>query len=132
LRGLSAATKTGVQDQPIFQRKLQGCSSFKVIEVAIAYDSSLCSKFFGSSQDTAQAVVDVIAQASAFYEVFCYKVRLVHLEGYCESSTDPYRQLLESSTDVCGTGTAENLLYQFFLYWVSLRDISPRRACRES
>jgi len=57
------------------------CSSFIVVEVAIAYDSSFCSFFGGSPEEATSAVQMIIAQTSLKYKRICVKVVLSHVEG---------------------------------------------------
>lgn len=95
-----------------------GCSSYKVIEVAIAYGSRFCN-FFGSA-DRANAVVQTTVAASSlmFQQTgLCTKLELVHLEGYCNAYSDPYRDMFSGS--VCDGD--DGMLEQVRRYWVANR-----------
>lgn len=108
--------KERVASSDRFNRNLAVCSSYDIIKVAIAYESRFCSKS-GGSQGAYNAVVDVVAQASIKYEELCAKVQISHLEGYCDSATDPYYNMFAG--DICGT--AGSVLTQFKDYWVRRR-----------
>lgn len=85
------------------ERNLQsGCSSFRVIEVAIAYESSYCSAVGGASNANA-AVQQIVARASTLYENnFCGKIEISHLEGFCNADSDPYRAGVLLNNSGCG------------------------------
>ena len=96
-----------------------GCSSTKIIEVAIAYDSQFCS-FFGGSERANAVVQQTISETSQIYErQLCTKIELVHLEGYCNRNNDPYRNMFSRS--VCDQNDDRSLIKQVQQYWVSNR-----------
>jgi hypothetical protein len=101
------------------KRKLQsGCSSFRVIEVAIAYESSYCSDMGGASNANA-AVQQIVAKASTLYQNnFCAKIEISHLEGFCNSGSDPYRAGVLLNNSGCGS---TGLLDFFASFWSSNR-----------
>ncbi|KAL3938791.1 MAG: hypothetical protein SGBAC_006377, partial [Bacillariaceae sp.] len=115
LKGFSIGGIRGDEDElfpdPSFaddsgNRKLQqGCSSYKVVEVAIAYDSSFCSRVAGGSSDTARSVVEeTVARAALLFEEICIRVRLSYLEGCCDPSQDPYRKVTAGTfNNACGS-----------------------------
>lgn len=58
-----------------------GCSSLRVIEVAIAYESSFCSDMGGAANANA-AVQQIVSRASALYQTeLCAKIEISHLES---------------------------------------------------
>ena len=73
------------------------CSTFRVMDVAIAYDSSFCNHYGGAAK-TESYIADVVAGASKYFEVdgLCTTLRLSHVEGYCNPATDIYRELLDN------------------------------------
>jgi hypothetical protein len=79
-------TSTGRELQPT-------CSSLRVIEIAIAYDSSFCTKYEDASAAQSQ-VEAIVALASQQYEVpgLCTTLQISKIEGYCDPSTDVYRK----------------------------------------
>ena len=81
-------------------RQLATCNSYKVIEVVISYDSYLCS-FEGGSANTENNIAAVVAKASLYYEDFCYKVKVGHLDANCNSGSDPYRSLIDNIDNEC-------------------------------
>ena len=74
------------------QRKTEAvCSSYKVVELAAAYESSFC-KHYGGKDAANQRVQSIIAEVNDKYKMHaCMKVKLSHLEGYCDSNSDPYK-----------------------------------------
>ncbi|CAJ1924303.1 unnamed protein product [Cylindrotheca closterium] len=131
LKGLSIGGIRGDEDELILDpnidddsgnnRKLQqGCSSYKVVEVAIAYDSSFCSQVARGSPDTARSVVEAaVARAALLFEEICIRVRLSHLEGYCTASQDPYRTAM--ATNDIGCGSRRGALQVFQNIWQNSR-----------
>jgi len=127
-KGFSIGGISGDEDE-LFQdadfenrnRKLQqGCSSYKVVEVAIAYDSSFCSQVARGSPDTARSVVEeAIARAALLYEEICIRVRLSHLEGYCSADQDPYRTAM--ATNDIGCSNRRGALQVFQDIWQTSR-----------
>jgi hypothetical protein len=98
----------------------QSCSSYKVIDVAIAYDSSFCSMVAGGSSSQARTVVEqTVARASLLYERICVRVKLSHLEGYCSAAQDPYVQAV--SYNNIGCSGSYGVLQAFRDYWNSNR-----------
>jgi len=97
------------------ERHLQsGCSMLRVIEVAIAYDSSFCSKMNGASNANA-AAQQIVARASTLYQNnFCGKIQITYLEGFCDPSTDPYAAGVRPNQSGCGNS---GLLQFFSSFW---------------
>jgi hypothetical protein len=94
----------------------QSCSSYKVIDVAIAYDSSFCSRVAGGSSSQARTVVEqTVARASLLYERICVRVKLSHLEGYCSADQDPYVQAVGYNN--IGCSGSYGVLQAFRDYW---------------
>lgn len=95
-------------------RKLQqGCSSYKVVEVAIAYDSSFCSQLARGSPATARSMVEeAVARAALLFEEICIRVRLSHLEGYCSADQDPYRAAMATNNIGCSRGRGALQVFQ--------------------
>jgi hypothetical protein len=102
-------------------RNLQSqCSSFKVIEVAIAFDSTFCSRLgSGSSTRAKQAAQNIVATASVSYQRqgVCAKIKISHLEGYCNPSTDLYSNIVRNGDMSCSNATSRSILGTFTKYW---------------
>jgi hypothetical protein len=80
------------------QKSSDHCSSFKIIDVAIAYDSTLCEKFGYNKQSADRHVQAIVGLASNFYEPMCLKLEISYMEGYCDTSTDPYQKMVRSKS----------------------------------
>jgi len=106
------------------ERHLQsGCSMLRVIEVAIAYDSSFCSKMNGASNANA-VIQQIVARVSTQYQNdFCGKVQISYIEGFCDPSTDPYAAGVRLNQSGCGISG----LLQFFSNFWSTNRGSVRR-----
>lgn len=96
------------------RRVQSGCSAFRIIEVAIAYESTFCSAMGGSGN--ADAVVQqIVSRASSLYERnLCAKIQISHMEGFCSTSSDPYRAGVMLNDSGCNGG---GLLEFFDDYW---------------
>jgi len=92
------------------------CESFKEIELAVAYESSFCSKNSGTKSASDQKVIQVVAGVSIKYQQtgLCTKVNIVYMEGYCDSATDPYKEFVDLNNSGCGN---IGLLQGFQGYW---------------
>ena len=74
------------------QRGLQSsCSSYRIVEVAVAVESSFCAAV-GESNVEAK-VASLMADVATDYEAdgLCFSAVVSHLEVYCNSATDPCR-----------------------------------------
>jgi len=86
-------------------RKTQGaCTSFKVVELAVAWESSFCSQS-GSKDEADQKAIQIVAGVSVKYQQtgLCTKIKISHMEGYCTPSTDPYKQYVDLNQSGCGS-----------------------------
>ena len=94
------------------------CTSFHTIEVAIAYESRFC-EFYGGEQAANQVVALTVAEASLKFERpgICTKLVVSHLEGYCDASRDPYRDIFQSGRSVCKQDDNNNIMKLFKEYW---------------
>jgi hypothetical protein len=75
-------------------RQLQGdCTRLRVIETAIAVESSYCSKI-GGSNSVDPSVNNVMARVAADYEQpgLCFTAAISHFEKFCDPDTDPYKE----------------------------------------
>lgn len=100
-----------------YRRQLQQvCTSYKVIEVAIVYESTFCSNVAGGSSSQARSIVEAtVARSSLMYESICVRVKISHLEGFCDPTQDPYRDGVNTGDVGCSGGFG---LLQFFgNYW---------------
>ena len=98
-------------DDASTDRELQAaCSSLQVIEIAIVHDSSFCAKYGGSASAAQSRVEAIVALASQrYYEVpgLCKTLQISSIDGYCNLSTDIYRNVINN----------ENLLSIFQNHW---------------
>lgn len=94
----------------------RACSSFKVIELAVAYESSFCAKNGGNEASARAKVESIVAGVSLKYQQtgLCTKVEIVYMEGYCNKSSDPYTTMVALNKSGCGN---DGLLNRFQDYW---------------
>jgi hypothetical protein len=116
------ATNATRQDE----RSLQAsCSSFRNLEVAIAFDSSFCARFGGYNRAREEVERIVTTASTSWYRRpgLCVNVLINRLEGHCDSGSDPYnRGAIASGCDGAG-------MLQFFRnYWNQNRRTIPRDA----
>lgn len=107
--------KSPIESKEGNNRVLQsGCSEFRILEVAIAYESSFCSEMGGSANANA-AVQQIVSRASTLYQAnFCTKIVISHMEGFCTASSDPYREGVMLNNSGCNGG---GLLGFFANFW---------------
>jgi hypothetical protein len=74
------------------------CSNHKTIEVAIAYDASMCEDFSGDKNRVDAHVQAIVGLASLYYESSCIKLSLVHIDGTCDKLKDPYAKIATSKS----------------------------------
>jgi hypothetical protein len=102
------------------------CSSMRNIRIAIAYDSSFCATF-GGAVGAKREVERIVAMASTSWYSrpgLCVQLQIVHLEGHCNSETDPYnRGDIES-----GCNAGYGMIYYFQNYWNAHRSNVSRDA----
>ena len=96
------------------RRKL--CSEYKVVELAVAAESSFCWAYGGGWHGAVAAVQRIVGDVSAEYEMngLCYKVQASHIEVWCDWRTDPYRSGVAMNKSGCGD---YGLLQYFQNYW---------------
>ena len=95
-----------IETSPTLQeRALQSntCSRYKIIEVAIVFDTTFCEKN-GGFNNSKRKVERIVANASMDYyqrQGVCAKVRINNLEGQCNRNSDPYRSLVVNGDMSC-------------------------------
>jgi len=109
-------------NNPSTPRGLQAeCTEYKVIELAVAFESSFCATY-SSPEAASTKATEIVAGVSIKYEQtafnLCTKVSLSHLEAQCDSTTDPYKQYVTQNQSGCG---GNGLLQGFQGYWNSNR-----------
>jgi hypothetical protein len=107
--GARALATAGFDDASTGRELQAACSSLQVIEIAIVYDSSFCARYGGSASAAQSRVEAIVALASQRYEVpgLCKTLQLSRVDGYCNPSTDAYRNVIDN----------ENLLNIFQAHW---------------
>lgn len=101
------------------------CQDFRVIEVAIAYESRFC-EFMGGSTRANEVVQLTVARASQKFQrsSLCAKLQLKHVEGFCDPKKDPYSKMFSGS--VCSLDDDKSILSLFRDYWVRNRSFVKR------
>ena len=122
--------KLSTSSQKVDRSLQSSCSSFKVIEVAIAFDSSFCAREGGSVSSTKSSVQNIVAAASVYYQRqgVCTKIMISHLEGNCSSGADPYRSMVSSGDMTCSNASSRDILRNFKGYWRQNRSSINRDA----
>ena len=98
------------------ERQLQGpCTEFRVVEVAVAVESSFCADVGGTNNVDAK-VQSIMADVAFDYEQegLCFTTVISHYEKFCDAAEDPYVEGVASNLSGCG-GTG--LLDFFQNYW---------------
>jgi len=99
----------------------------RVIELAIAYDSSFCRKHGGRTNADAAVAAYVALVSSTKYQQngLCFRIELSHLEGHCNfQETDPYREMVHLNNVGCGGGVG--VLQEFSTFWDNNRSYVRR------
>lgn len=86
-------------------RSLQGCSTFRVIELAVAYDSTFCADVGGTASLANAAVERIVSATSQIYQQtgLCLKVKITAIDGFCNPSVDPYAAIIPFSVSGIAT-----------------------------
>jgi hypothetical protein len=58
----------------------------------------MCDEFSGDKQRTDAHIEAIVGLASLYYESSCIKLSLVHIDGTCDRSTDPYGKIAGSKS----------------------------------
>lgn len=113
----TTTSDTNERRQRQLQHNKQTCqeTGFKEMEVAIAFESSFC-QALGGIQNAVNEVARIMAGVSILYqqEGLCMKVLLSHLEGFCDSTKDPYKPFVDLNFSGCGN---VGLLNEFQSFW---------------
>jgi hypothetical protein len=96
------------------------CTSYNVIDLAVVYDSTFCAQE-GGEQKARDSVESIIAKVSVVYQTACTKVKISHIEGYCDTSLDPYREGIDLGSIGCNDDLPRGLLDVFREYWKTNR-----------
>ena len=96
--------------------KTNQCSEFKIVDLAVVYDSSYCSSVNGRENAESQ-IASIVSLVSKKFQQngLCLKVELSYLEGYCNAALDPYRHMVRDGVD------SEDLLSDFRSFWIENR-----------
>lgn len=98
---------------------LSFCSIFEV-----EYDSTFC-KDFGYNKATADTAVQyIVALSSIHYQKpgLCTKIRISHLEGFCDPNNDDYTNVVDSSDVGCYSNAPLDTVYPAFKnFWSTNR-----------
>ena len=111
--------------QRSFSQQNTTCNTFKVIELALAYDSSFCSGMGGAEDASFNEIIRIVSVASLKYNQagLCASIVITHLEGYCDPNKDPYKKFVDTQISGCaGTCNDYGLLDQFQEFWTSDRE----------
>jgi len=103
------------------ERELQSCSTYKVIEISVYFDSYFCAAE-GSFNEARDSVIAIIAAASQEYELFCKKLQYKDIFGKCTAGTDLMRTAVDGTVNSIADN---NVLYViitvqclYFLLWI--------------
>ena len=101
------------------------CESYRIIDLAVAYDSSFCASYGGRSSNADNHVASLVSMVSSRYNQkgLCAKIKLSHLEGYCDPESDPYKQYVDLNSSGC---VRYGLLDHFQEYWNANRSFVHR------
>lgn len=104
------------------------CASYRDVHLAAVYDSSFCASYGNDSSDADDRVASLVAAASARHgqNGLCARIKLSHLEGWCDPETDPYETVVETNRSGCGE--SGGALREFREHWNKHRDHVRRDA----
>lgn len=95
-------------------RSLAGCSEYRVIELAIAAESSFCASVGLANVNS--TINRIVADVALEYEMsgLCFTVEVTHLETQCDPDTDEYKEGVAINLSGCGN---YGLLDKFEEFW---------------
>lgn len=108
----------------IFTMQGKGCSYYRVIDVAIAFDTSFC-KYSGGFKKAVNKVQSIVAIASKKYKQpgLCIKIRISAADGRCNKNDDPYNKMRYW---ISGCTGRDGLIDDFSSYWGTYMKYIPR------
>ena len=102
------------------------CSSYTALEIALAYESSFCREMGGRAAADQKALSIIADVATKFKQQnLCVQLQVSHLEGYCDSKSDPYKEGVDLRLSGCGN---TGLLDEVREYWNQNRQTVHRDA----
>ena len=96
------------------QTEMATCRSYLVLEVAVAYESSFCRTYGGIEGADLKAASVVVETSIKYQNRLCIKLEISHLEGYCDSKSDPYQEFVNIGLSGCGN---DGLIDRVREYW---------------
>jgi len=100
------------------------CGYYRVIDVAIAFDTSFC-KYAGGFNSAINMAKSIVAIASKKYKQagLCMKVRISAADGRCNKKNDPYKKMRYWYSGCAGR---DGYLDDFGAYWGTYMKYIPR------
>ena len=110
--GFNAIVKSIMHPSSVQRSSNDTCTEYRVIDMAIAYDSTYCNALNGKENAEAE-IQSIISRVSNIYQRdVCLKVKISYLEGFCDVSSDPYDEILKKNED-----DIDGVLHDFKDYW---------------
>ena len=80
------------------------CTNFRIIRLAIAYDSSFCIAHYGL-ENSNNKIQEIVTNVSKMYEHpdLCVKVKISYLEANCVPGQDPYKKFVDLKKSGCSS-----------------------------
>ena len=86
-------------------RKLQTCTTYKVVKLGVYGDSYFCDLAKADSEDPEDRAAMIVAKASQLYEMFCIKLQIIDIWVDCDSATDAMYESVSAASGTICTGT---------------------------
>jgi hypothetical protein len=104
---------------------------YKVIEIAVHYDSSFCQAAGGNPRLAQRKVEEVLRFTSLKYQVspICAIIKLVFVDGWCEPASDPFLRSTSGGVEIDAESLSSN--YSVFFQQKDIFDAAARVATVE-
>ena len=101
------------------------CSSYRQIDIALAYESTFCAANGGVSNVADLAATNLIAGSSTYFQQdgLCIILFIRHLEGYCNPNSDIYKEHVDTGLSGCSN---DGLIDGFQEIWLADRKLTRR------
>lgn len=105
------------------QKQLTGC---RLVQIAVAFDNSLCARFGNSAARTSAFVRSVVRYGNNFLRRdTCHQLRVIRIEAHCRDRRDPYRYQA-ALRRIAPSERSKYILNRFRGFWLKNRRSVPR------
>lgn len=113
----SYSTETGLEDPPVVARQAITCTASrpKIVEVAVAFDTTFCAQFAGVKSAAVGALQAMFDETNIPYRRdTCVELALVDVEGACGSKSNDAYAFIETGMQTQAVAARAGYIYEQF------------------